>query len=101
MQSSFASILAQCIQETQETVSKAKTKLEETTLDSASTESIVLGVTFIQEVKQKVGTWVKEIEGLKSSENLLKRQRFAFHSEWMETSVVKGLYDCLLQVLAS
>jgi dynein heavy chain 1 len=85
LQSSFASILAQCISEAHEKISKAKTRLEETTLDSASTESIVLGVTFIQEVKQKVGLWAKEIEGLKDSEKVLKRQRYVFHS-WKSSS---------------
>jgi dynein heavy chain 1 len=99
LQASFASILAQCITESHEKISRAKTKLEETTLDSASTENIVLGVTFIQEVKQKVAVWSKEIEALSSSEKLLKRQRFVFHSEWTETSVVKGLNDSLLQIL--
>jgi dynein heavy chain 1 len=99
LQSSFASILGQCIAESHANISSAKSKLEETTLDSASTDSIVMGVTFIQEVKQKIGTWVKEVEALNSSEKLLKRQRYAFHSEWMETSIVKGLNDSLLQIL--
>jgi dynein heavy chain 1 len=99
LQASFAAILAQCTAETHEKISKAKTTLEETSLDSASTENIVLGVTFIQENKQKVKIWAKEIESLKESEKVLKRQRFAFHSDWMETSVVKGLYDSLLQIL--
>lgn len=99
LQSSFASILAQCISETHDKIASAKTRLEETTLDSASTESIVLGVTFIQECKQKIGLWTKEIESLKESEKVLKRQRYAFHSEWMETSVVKGLCDSLVQIM--
>jgi dynein heavy chain 1, cytosolic len=99
LQSSFASILSQCMQDAHEKIAKAKTTLEETTLDSASTESILVGVTYIQEMKQKVYAWAKEVEGLRESEKVLKRQRFVFHSEWMETSVVKGLYDSLLQIL--
>ena len=99
LQALFASILAQCISESHTTISSAREKLEATTLDSASTESIVLGVTFIQEVKQKVSVWAKRLEALRASEKLLKRQRFAFHSEWIETSVVKGQYDNLLQIL--
>lgn len=99
LQASFAGILGQCTSELYEKIASSKNKLEETKLDSASTENIVLGVTFIQEVKQKVEFWAKEIESLRSSEKLLKKQRFAFHSDWMETSVVKGLYDSLLQIL--
>jgi dynein heavy chain 1, cytosolic len=99
LQSAFASILGQCVNETHEKVVKAKTTLEGTTLDTASTDSIVLGVTFIQEMKQNSKRWLNEIESLMESEKILKRQRFIFHSEWMETSVVKGLYDSLLQIL--
>lgn len=99
LQASFAAILSQCIFSCRETIEIAKTKLEETTLDSASTDGIVIGVTFIQEVKQKVSIWAKELESLSSSEKLLKKQRFVFHSEWTETSVVKGLHDSLLQIL--
>ena len=45
----------------------AKTEqLEETTtVDSSSTESVVVGVTFIQEVKQKASMWTNEIDGHK------------------------------------
>ena len=99
LQTSFSSILGQCIHDMHGKVSKAKTTLEETTLDSASTESIVLGVTFIQEMKQNSSRWLKDIESLQDSEKILKRQRFIFHGDWMETSVVKGLYESLLQIL--
>jgi dynein heavy chain 1, cytosolic len=99
LQSSFAFILGQSVSDIHEKVVNAKTTLEETTLDSASTENIVLGVTLIQEIKQKSKIWLKEIESHRDSEKILKRQRYTFHSDWMETSVVKGLYDSLLQLL--
>lgn len=99
LQASFAQILGQCVSETHEQISKAKTNLEELTLDSASTETIVLGVTFIQEMKQKIGKYDKEIENLRDSEKVLKRQRHVFGNDWMETSVVKGLCDSLHQIL--
>lgn len=99
LQSSFAAILGTCVHETHQTIMGAKTKLEETTLDSTSTENIVFGVTFIQEVKQKVSIWAKEIESLRIAEKLLRKQRYAFGSDWMESSIVKGIYDSLLQIL--
>lgn len=99
LQSSFVSILGQTVSEIHERISKAKTTLEETTLDTASTENVVLGVTFIQEVKQKSKLWLREIECLQESEKILKRQRFIFQSDWMETSVPKGLYESLLQLV--
>jgi dynein heavy chain 1 len=100
LQSTFARILGQCISSTHDKISQAKTKLEETTLDSASTDSIVLGVTFIQEVKQKIDLWANDIKGLSHAEKLLRKQRYIFHSEWMESSVAKGLCDSLRQILS-
>ena len=99
LQASFASVLGQCISEMHEKIVKSKNTLEETSLDSASTEAIVVGVTFIQEMKQKASLWQKEIESLRESEKLLKRQRYAFHSDWMECSVLKGLAEMLQQIL--
>jgi dynein heavy chain 1 len=99
LQSSFSAVLGQRILEAHETVDGAKTKLESTSLDSTSTENIVLGVTFIQEVKQKSSVWAKEIEHLRNAEKLLRKQRHIFHSDWMETSVLKGIFDSLQQIL--
>ena len=99
LQSSFAGILGQRIVESHETIDAAKTKLEGTALDSTSTENIVLGVTFIQEVKQKSSVWSKDIEQLRSAEKLLRKQRHLFHGEWMETSVLKGIFDSTQQIL--
>lgn len=99
LQASFASVLGQCNSEMHEKLVKSKNTLEETSLDSASTEAIVVGVTFIQEMKQKASLWEKEIGSLRESEKLLKRQRYAFHSDWMECSVLSGLADMLQQIL--
>eukprot|EP00522_Entomoneis_paludosa_P000277 CAMPEP_0172474334 /NCGR_PEP_ID=MMETSP1065-20121228/69303_1 /TAXON_ID=265537 /ORGANISM="Amphiprora paludosa, Strain CCMP125" /LENGTH=4205 /DNA_ID=CAMNT_0013232513 /DNA_START=82 /DNA_END=12699 /DNA_ORIENTATION=- len=99
LQASFAQILGQCIEECHTRISTSKDKLEETTLDSAATENIVIGVTFVQEVKQKVGPWAKEIESLRVAEKLLRKQRYIFTHDWREVSVIKGLYDGLLQIL--
>ena len=99
LQASFAAILGQRVIETHEMINGAKTKLEATALDSTSTENIVLGVTFIQEVKQKSTGWSKDIEHLRSAEKLLRKQRHIFHGDWMETSVLKGIFDSTLQIL--
>ena len=99
LQASFASVLGRCIEESKDKVADAKQRLEESSLDGASTESVVVSVTFIQEAKQKSAMWAKELDSLRESEKLLKRQRFAFGSDWVESSVVKGLHDSLLQIL--
>jgi dynein heavy chain 1 len=102
LQSSFATILAQLMSDLHEKISNAKTRLEDIVLDSSgkSTDDIVLGVTFIQEMKQKLGPLAKEIDKLKESEKLLKQQRYIFRQDWLESSVVQGKYDSMVQILA-
>ena len=101
LQSSFASILGQCIHESHVKMEDAKMKLEKATLESSSgTENIVLGVTFIQEMKKNTVLWSAELDELEASERLIKRQRYHFNSEWMETTVVQGQFGLVKQVLA-
>ena len=101
LQSSFASVLGQCIHESHSKMVDAKLKLEAATLESSSgTENIVLGVTFIQEMKKNVDVWSLELDQLEASERLIKRQRFHFSQDWMESTVVRGQYDLVKQVLS-
>ena len=100
LQSSFAGVLAQCINDSHAKMDDAKAKLERATLETSSpTENIVLGVTFIQEMKKNVDTWAVELDQLEASERLIKRQRFHFGNDWMESTVVRGQFDLVKQIL--
>lgn len=101
LQAAFASILAQSVSDCHQKINLAKTKLESVSLESSSntTENIVLGVTFIQEMKDTLDPWMSEVDKLISSEKLLKLHRHHFRGDWMETSVVKGLHEHLQQIL--
>eukprot|EP00804_Cyclotella_cryptica_P026574 CCRYP_014010-RA/>CCRYP_014010-RA protein AED:0.03 eAED:0.03 QI:237/1/1/1/0.92/0.78/14/3696/3180 len=98
----FASVLADRMSETFEKVSNAKARLENIVLEGSSvaTSEIVLGVTFLQEVTQHISSWHKKTKELGDSEKLLKRQRHAFRSDWMESSVIVGLLQQVEQLLA-
>eukprot|EP00980_Cylindrotheca_fusiformis_P017635 scaffold5529_cov117-Cylindrotheca_fusiformis.AAC.12 len=100
LQSSFASILSQCIHDAHQKMVNAKNTLEAASLESSSgTENIVTGVFFIEEMKEKSASWNEEIGLLESSERLLKKQRHHFRSDWMETTVVKGQFELMQQIL--
>ena len=100
LQSSFAGVLSQCIHESHEKMVDAKTRLEKASLESSSgTENIVTGVFFIQEMKENAESLSEEIARLEASERLLKRQRHHFRSDWMETTVVKGQFELMQQIL--
>ena len=100
LQTCYANVLGQRIVDLHDSVSSSKAKLEEIALDGgATTEDIVLGVTFIQEIKQKLGPWGEEVNSLLEAERLLKRQRHSFHADWMEGSRLKGQYHHLEHIL--
>jgi len=100
LQLSFASVLSRHIIDMHDKITDAKTKLEAVSLESSSnTNDIVLGVTFIQEVKQKQAPWTKDVEKLIASEKLLKQQRHHFRGDWTETSVLLGQLENMEQIL--
>ena len=101
LQSSYSDVLGHGIQDLHGKVSTARDKLEAVSLESsgAPTAEIVLGVTFLQEMKQVQGLWSKDIEKLVDSERVLKRQRHVFKADWMESSRVKGQFQQFEQLL--
>ena len=101
LQTYFASVLSERVNESYEKVSDAKSRLESTVLEgsSASTSEVVLGVTFLQEVTQHLPSWHKKARELGDSEKLLKRQRHTFRHDWMESSVIFGLLEQVEQLL--
>lgn len=101
LQSCYAGVLGQRIHSLHDSICEAKSKLESITLEGtgATTSEIVLGVTYIQEMKQKIEPWEKEVQSHIDSERLLKRQRHTFRSDWMEGTRLTGQYQNLEQIL--
>jgi len=100
LQTCYASELGKRIVELHDEVSVSKMKLEDIALDGgAATEDIVLGVTFIQDVKQKIEPWGEEVAVVLEAERMLKRQRHSFGTDWLEGSRLKGQYHQLEQIL--
>ena len=100
LQNSYATVLGERIDDMHNQVCSAKSKLEDISLDGGgSTENIVLGVSYIQEIKQNLDPWAATVDVLLNAERILKRQRHSFHSDWVEGSRLKGLYRHLEQIL--
>lgn len=101
LHSCYAEVLGQKIEVLHNNVVESKTKLEDIALEGgAATVDVVLGVTFIQETKEKLTVWSDEVNVLLEAERLLKRQRHVFHSDWMEGSRLQGQFEQLEQIFA-
>ena len=63
-------------------ISRSRTELESTSVDSATTQESVAIITLIQGLKRKVGKYTEDMETFKLGEKVLERQRFAFPEDW-------------------
>lgn len=92
LQTAFASLLHTEIKDCLSKFTTSKSNLEKISLEG-STSSIIEGVTYIQEMKQTRKLWATESQLLDSSEQLLKRQRFAFFSTWIHSSMSSSAFS--------
>lgn len=101
LQSCYADVLGQKIQDLHQNVCEAKSKLESISLDSTTaTFSIVMNVTYIQEMKGQLEPWRMEISSLLNAERILKQQRHLFRSDWLEGSRLLGQFQHMEHVLS-
>lgn len=98
LQSRFGGILADSMKETHAKLSSAKSRLEGVSLEGAS-KDVIVGVTFIQEMRLQQQEFQKTAEMLELGEKLLIRQRFAFPTDWPHVSNVLGALDDFHQIL--
>lgn len=101
LQSCYADVLGQKIQDLHQNVCEAKSKLESISLDSTTaTFSIVMNVTYIQEMKGQLEPRRMEISSLLNAERILKQQRHLFRSDWLEGSRLLGQFQHMEHVLS-
>ena len=102
LQTTFASILRGKVAEVHDDIVSARDKLESVHLDGsgASTQNVIIGVTVIQEIKGKIALWQTSIEHIVDGERVLRRQRYNFPWDWVESSRLKGQYQAIEQILS-
>nr|CCA15174.1 Cytoplasmic dynein 1 heavy chain 1 putative [Albugo laibachii Nc14] len=96
--SHFADLLCKKINEFYGIISSKRTQLESHVLEAA-TAQVVSAVTLVQEMKRMRSQWKECMESFAQGENLLKRQRYKFDSNWPSLPNVEGEWDAFLQLL--
>lgn len=102
LQTTFARILRGKIAEVHNEVSTARDQLESIRFESdrTITQHVILGVTVVHDIKGKAAIWLTSIDQLVDAERVLKRQRYNFPDDWVESSRLKGQYQTLEQILS-
>ncbi|KAK1747403.1 dynein heavy chain [Skeletonema marinoi] len=101
LQTYFAAVLSERINESYEKVSSAKTRLESISLEGASVQRMRLSSgDILTRSDAATSLWLKKSKELFESEKLLKRQRHVFRGDWTEASIVMGQLQQVEQVLS-
>ncbi|TPX59802.1 hypothetical protein PhCBS80983_g02245 [Powellomyces hirtus] len=80
-------------------VSKARTDLEQQSVDGTSTTEAVAFITFVQSLRRKLNAWGEEGQVFKSSQKVLERQRYQFPSDWLYFDNVEGEWGAFNEIL--
>lgn len=96
----FGLKLGATIRETYANISRARTELEQHSIEGSSTAQAVSFITFVQDLKRKVEKWAPQIELFGSGQKTLERQRYSFPVDWLYTDQVDGEWSAFTDILA-
>ncbi|RMX44013.1 hypothetical protein pdam_00012965 [Pocillopora damicornis] len=97
--SKFASRLGDNMQDFYGSVSKARTDMEQQTIEGASTSDAVGFITVVQSLKRKLKNWEKNVEMYKEGQRILERQRFTFPPSWLYVDNIEGEWGAFNDIL--
>ncbi|KAI9339082.1 dynein heavy chain [Obelidium mucronatum] len=80
-------------------LSKARTELEQQSVEGNSTAQAVGFITFVQELKKKLVAWGEDMEVYKASQKVLEKQRFVFPGDWLYVEHVEGEWNSFNDIL--
>ncbi|KDN53572.1 putative cytoplasmic dynein heavy chain 1 [Tilletiaria anomala UBC 951] len=95
----FGSKLRSAMSEMYAIVSKARTDLEQHSIESSSTAATVTFITFVQDLKRSVKKWAPQMEIFSTGQKTLERQRYMFPADWLYVDQVEGEWSAFNEIL--
>ncbi|KAJ3135949.1 hypothetical protein HK100_002228 [Physocladia obscura] len=80
-------------------LTKARGELEQQTVEGTSTAQAVGFITFVQDLKKKLGPWSGEVGIFKASQKVLDKQRFPYPNDWLYVENVEGEWNAFNDIL--
>jgi dynein heavy chain 1 len=87
------------MKETYSAILKSRTDLETLAIEGSSTAQAVAFITFVQDLKRKVGKWGPDLEQFTSGQKTLERQRYAFASDWLYADQIQAEWSAFSDIL--
>ena len=95
----FGTKLGTAMSEMYATISKARTDLEQHSIESSSTAATVTFITFVQDSKRNMKKWAPQIELFSTGQKTLERQRYMFPNDWLYIDQVEGEWSAFNEIL--
>ncbi|KAJ9053275.1 dynein heavy chain [Entomophthora muscae] len=95
----FGAKLGNSMREFNVAVSKSRVELEHFSLETNSTTETVTFITFVQDLKQKVERWTRDIDLFRHGQKTLERQRYQFAADWVYVDQVEGEWSAFNEIL--
>lgn len=95
----FGSMLGNEMREVHSAIRKARTDLEQHSIEGSSTAQTVTFITFVQDLKRKVKKWAPQIDTFSTGQKTLERQRYMFAQDWLYVDAVEGEWSAFNEIL--
>ena len=80
-------------------ICKARSELEQQTIDAASTSDAVSFITYVQGLKRKMRGWEKQVDVYSEGKRILERQRFQFPGQWLHVDNIDGEWGAFNEIM--
>jgi dynein heavy chain 1 len=95
----YGSKLGERMRDINTSLSKARQELERQTITGSSTAQAVTFITFVQDLKRKVGQWSPDVTALEEGQRTLEKQRYAFPDDWLHADRIAGEWGAFHEIL--
>lgn len=95
----FGSLLGTEMADFHGNIGKARSELEQQTINAASTSDAVSFITYVQGLKRKIRGWEKQVDVYREGKRILERQRFQFPGQWLHVDNIDGEWGAFNEIM--
>ena len=95
----FGSLLGTEMADFHGNISKARSELEQQTINMASTSEAMSFITYSQGLKRKMWGWEKQVDVYREGQRILERQRFQFPDQWLHVGNIDGEWGAFNKIM--
>ncbi|XP_077971534.1 cytoplasmic dynein 1 heavy chain 1-like isoform X1 [Styela clava] len=80
-------------------ITRSRTELEQSSVDTSNTSDAVAVITNVQALKRNVKGWEKQVEMYREGQRLLEKHRFQFPSSWLYIDNIEGEWMAFTDIM--